>query len=141
MLRIVADTNTVVSGLLWAGPPHRVLQAAAQHHLVLCTSPALLTEVEEVLRRGKFAARLRQCGFTADSLSHSFRSVARVVRVTPLSRPVIRDDPDDDEVLACALVVGADCIVSGDHHLRGLMAFRGIPILNACDFLGVLKRA
>lgn len=54
-MRIVADTNTVLSGLLWHGPPRRLLELARQRTVTLCTSPALLAELAEVIARDKFA--------------------------------------------------------------------------------------
>ena len=57
-MRVVADTNIVVSGLLWRGNPRRVLDAARDGIIELFTSPSLLEELEEVLSRKKFATRL-----------------------------------------------------------------------------------
>lgn len=57
-MRVVADTNTVVSGLLWHGPPRKLFDAARKGEFELFTSVALLTELEEVLGREKFAKRL-----------------------------------------------------------------------------------
>jgi predicted nucleic acid-binding protein len=48
---------------------------------------------------------------------------------------VIRDDPVDDAVLACAIGAFADLILSGDHHLQLLAEFRGIAIVNASELL------
>jgi len=52
---------------------------------------------------------------------------------------VIRQDPSDDEFLACALTGKADAIVSGDHHLLELKRYREIPILDVRTFLSNLK--
>lgn len=48
---------------------------------------------------------------------------------------VVKDDPDDNKVLACALAAHADYIVSGDGHLLKLGVFKNIPIVTAKDFL------
>ena len=56
--------------------------------------------------------------------------------VIPTEKPaVIHEDPDDDEVLACALSARVEVIVSGDRHLRGLGSFRGIRIVTAAELL------
>ena len=47
----------------------------------------------------------------------------------------IPEDPADERVLACAVEAGADCIVSGDHHLLDLQTYQGIPILTVREFL------
>lgn len=59
-MKAVADTNTVVSGLLWHGAPHRVLDAARMGRVELFTTAVLLAELEDVLYREKFAQRLAQ---------------------------------------------------------------------------------
>ena len=64
-MRVVADTNTVVSGLLWHGNPRQVLEAARSGTLQLYTSAALLGEIEEILQRPKFAQRLSLAGVTS----------------------------------------------------------------------------
>ena len=54
-MRIVADTNTVLSGLLWGGPPRRLIDLARARSLSLHTSVILLAELAEVIARDKFA--------------------------------------------------------------------------------------
>ena len=58
-MRVVADTNTVVSPFLWGGPPKAVLDTAREGRITLHTTPALLAELEDVISRAKFAARLK----------------------------------------------------------------------------------
>jgi putative PIN family toxin of toxin-antitoxin system len=67
-VRVVADTNTVVSGLLWHGNPRQVLEAARAGTFQLYASAALLAEIEEVLQRPKFAQRLSFAGVTSRTL-------------------------------------------------------------------------
>ena len=57
-MRVVADTNVVVSGLLWHGNERRLLDAARDGFVELFTSKELLAELEDVLGRSKFAPRL-----------------------------------------------------------------------------------
>ena len=131
-MRAVADTNVVVSGLLWQGPSRRVLDLARAGRLDLFTSPALLIELEDVLSRRKFHRRLESVGVEPRDLVLGYAALARVV--LPVEKPVvILQDPDDDEVLACALAARAGIIISGDRHLRSLQSFRGIQILTAAQ--------
>ena len=65
-MRAVADTNTVISGLLWQGTPRQILDAALYNTIELFTSVALLAEMEEVLHREKFARRLSLANLTPD---------------------------------------------------------------------------
>jgi uncharacterized protein len=68
VLRGVSDTNIVVSGLLWHGPPREVLDTSRAGKLTLFSTAALLAELQDVLVRPKFAERLRGAGVTADEL-------------------------------------------------------------------------
>jgi len=61
-MQVVADTNIVVSGLLWRGNPRQILDAARDGIIGLFTSAMLLEELEDVLSREKFAALLQGGG-------------------------------------------------------------------------------
>jgi len=138
-VRIVADTNIVLSGLLWQGPPRRLIDLGRERALTLCTSLTLLAELAEVIGRPKFAQRVQAAGLSAATLVQDYARLAEIVEPALLPTPVSRD-PDDDQVLACALAAEAELIVSGDRDLIDLAAFRHIRILTASQALGVLGR-
>jgi uncharacterized protein len=82
----------------------------------------------------KFAARIARADTSREALVARYAEL--IERVTPaaLPQPVARD-PDDDQVLACALAAQADAIVSGDRDLLTLGSFQGIPILTTVQAL------
>jgi putative PIN family toxin of toxin-antitoxin system len=133
-VRVVADTNTLVSGLLWHGNPRRVLDAARAGTLQMYTTAALLAELEEVLQRPKFAQRLSLAGVTSHTLVLGYAALARLVEPADIA-PAIIADPDDDAVLACAVAARAEIIVSGDSHLLDLKEYEGISIVTAAQLL------
>ena len=137
-MRIVADTNTVLSGLLWQGPPRRLIDLARQRVLTSCTSSTLLAELAEVIARDKFAQRVLAAGLSAAELVQDYTRLAQIVEPQPLPAPASRD-LDDDHVLACALAAQADLIVSGDRDLLDLREYQRIPILTATDMLQRLE--
>jgi putative PIN family toxin of toxin-antitoxin system len=61
-VRLVLDTNTALSGLLWDGAPGRLIQAAETGTIEIVSSVALLTELRDILSREKFARRLAPAG-------------------------------------------------------------------------------
>jgi uncharacterized protein len=134
MMRIVADTNTAVSGLLWKGTPRRLINAARAGQVLLITSPPLLAELAEVLARNKFAGRIWEAKLSPRMLLDDYATLSDTIEPAELSEPVSRD-PDDDEVIACALAAEVDAIVSGDGDLLTLGSHRGIPILTAAQAL------
>ena len=134
-MRLVLDTNTALSGLLWGGPPGRLIQAAQSGRIEVASSVALLTEFRDVLGREKFSRRLTRLGFTGARLFADY--VALVTIVAPaLITPTILRDPADDAVLAAGIGARADLIVSGDAHLLNLKAFQGIDIVTAATAVG-----
>ena len=135
-MRIVADTNTVVSGLLWGGTPEKVLIAAREKRITLCTSPALIAELEEIIGREKFVQRLALAGSSAQQLVGDYLSLTELV--LPTHVPSVVRDPDDDHVIACALAAQADVSVSGDNDLLTLGGHRGIRIVNAREALAMI---
>lgn len=130
-MRSVLDTNLLVSGVIAAGLPRRLVDGAKAGEFELCTSEVLLAELLDVLSRGKFAARLEQAGLTPQSIVDDLRRIAVVVAPADTPR-VVPIDPDDDHVIAAALTGQADLIASGDKRdLLPLGGFAGIPIVTA----------
>ncbi|CAN5258791.1 putative toxin-antitoxin system toxin component, PIN family [soil metagenome] len=137
-MRIVPDTNIVISGLFWRGQPRRILDVARDGIIELFTSPVLVEELEDVLSREKFAARLEAAQVTVQELIEGYSALATVIDSEPIA-PVILADPDDDAVLACAWAAEAEIIVSGDSDLLDLKEHQEIRILTATEFLAELS--
>lgn len=133
-MRIVIDTNLWISGLLWRGLPGKLLRLAEKGQVELCVTPAMLSELAEVLAYERFQPRLAQVGLTSADLVAYAIKIASVFDV-PQGEAVVAADPDDDVFLHCARAVKAACIVSGDHHLLDLGEYAGIPILAVREFL------
>ena len=128
-MRLVLDTNVMVSAILSDGAPRRGLSRCLQHEATLLQSPATLQELVEVIRRPKFH-------FTENEIHRMLAAVASVAEVVDptTTLQVVVDDPDDDRFLELAIDGRADRIISGDRHLLDLKEFRGIPIVRAADF-------
>jgi len=127
-LRAILDTNVLLAGLLWHGPPHALLQHVRAGTISLVTSPALLAELADVIGRAKFDAILKRTDTSRERSLAEVRRLAEVIAPPPLPRPVCRD-PDDDEVLALAIAARVELIVSGDNDLLSLGSFQGVPIV------------
>ena len=133
MIRAVLDTNTIVSGLGWGGPPGAVVDAALAGHFEIVTSPALLDELRRVLGYPKLQAVIGD----ADELV-KFLALAAVV-VTPTETVAVSRDPDDDRLIEAALAANADVIVTGDQDLLTLERVDQIKILTPREFLEALQ--
>lgn len=132
-MRLVLDTNIVVSALIWGGVPRRLLDLGRDGQVTLFTSSVLLDELAEVLSRDKFAALLASQEISPTFLMQRYGMLARLVTPQTIERTV--RDADDDAVIATALAAQADVIVTGDNDLLVLHPYQEIQILNAADAL------
>jgi putative PIN family toxin of toxin-antitoxin system len=132
MLRVVLDTNVVVSGLLHQkGAPAAILDAATSKQFRCYISESLPDEYREVLTREYLRLDQRR---TAKFIGE-LREVA--IFVVPRKKVAVARDPDDDWVMECALEAGADFIVTG--NIRDFPAqFHGVRVVTPRDFLFVL---
>ena len=128
-MRVVADTNVLISAFLFGGLPRVFVDLGLSGAFGLITSGALLGELDEKLRV-KFAVPEAQAG----ALQTLLRLKATVTHPSFVLN-VVSDDPDDNRVLECALAGRADCIVSGDRHLLRLGSYEGILVLTVRQFL------
>ena len=128
-MKIVVDTNVLVSGIFFTGPPHRILQAWKDGKLQIVLSADIIDEylrVSEALS-GKFA------GVDAQPILELLIKKAEIVQPKRLPEPVC-DDPDDDKFLAAAISSGAKIIISADRHLLTVSGYQSISVLRPKTF-------
>ena len=136
VVRLVMDTNLIVSATLWDGKPFELLSAVQERGFEIFTSEPLLEELRSVLIRPKMQKQLLRKRLTASGVLTRYKNITRVVDPMVVGR--VAADPDDDLVLGTAKAARADLIVSGDRHLLILEQFEGIPILTAAEALARL---
>ena len=126
-MRVVLDTNVLVSALHFGGRPRRLLDDVLRGDHTLITGPAILSELEAVL--------VQTCGWTSDraaAVRAELEAIAEVV--TPVEVPRVCRDPDDDQILAIAVAGAVDALVTGDADLLALGAYSGVNISSVADF-------
>lgn len=145
MIRAVLDTNLLVSYLLTHHPPIATLidDLLAKDEFAIVTAPELLAELDRVLRYPKlkrYYTDKERTRFVALVLALSEVAELPISSEEETTIPRICRDPDDDRLIACAVVGEADLIVSGDDDLLALERVGDIPILTAARFLEMLER-
>lgn len=128
-MRIVLDTNVLVSGIFFGGVPGQILEAWRDRQIQLVLSPQIL---EEYYRVGRELAE-KYVGVDLNPFLELLAVHADVVEAPELTEKVCAD-PDDDKFLACALASGAEAIVSGDRHLLDRSGWRGIRVVTPRQF-------
>jgi len=119
IVKVIFDTNILVSGHFWKGPPYRCLLAAEAGLAVLVLSDPIVSELREKLA-DKFALSTAEVDAIVDRLS------THAERVPVQGRSGwVQQDADDDKFIDAALSAGATIIVSGDRHLLALGTVEG----------------
>jgi putative PIN family toxin of toxin-antitoxin system len=134
MIRAVLDTNIVISALFWKGLPDVVFNGALDKQYISLTTEALTMELKQVLAYPKFAERISSQALDIDRLVGDYLAICIAVLPAEVPSDIVRD-PKDQAVLACALGGRAGFIISGDKDLLVLGNYKGIPIVNADQFL------
>ena len=137
-MRLVVDTNVLVSALLSAGsPPAQIVILWRAGRFDLLTSAGQLDEVARVTRYPKIRERLPPA--VAGRLVNDLRALAITLDKLPVIQ--VSPDPDDDELLAIAAAGAADFLVTGDKRdLLSLGVHAGTRIISARDFLALHGR-
>ncbi len=133
-MRIVFDTNVLVSAILWSGAPQKVVAAAIAREDTILASEALFHELKNVLFRPKFAPKFARSGTTPQAAFDELLGTAELVEPAEVPPGIVRDEKDRF-ILACAVGGRADTIVSGDKDLVVLSVYEGIPVMTADQFL------
>ena len=134
-MRVVLDTNVIISGLTRDGNESIVLGMARDGLFEWYVSPFILDETAGVLPR-KFNWSPSWAAETLEDL----RRVATIIDPAPQA-DAVPGGHADNRILDCAAAAQADFLVTGDRrHLLPLGEYRGTRILNAADFLRDLGR-
>ena len=132
-MRVVLDTNVIISGLNFRGNERLVLELARRRRFELYLSTFILRETAGVLAR-KF-------GWSEERSTQVLRMLQRAAVVVEPQRilTVIESNQADNQILSCALEASADYLITGDRrHLLPLETYRNVQIISAPQFLPLL---
>ena len=129
-MRIVLDTNVLISGLFFGGPPFKILEAWRDGQFELVVSPEIL---EEYYRVGD-NLRSRYPEVDIKPVLEFVTINAEIVSPPDLDEPICVD-PDDDKFFTCAIAGHCSVIISGNKHLLDKSGFNGISVQKPRDFV------
>lgn len=127
-MRIVVDTNVLISGVFFGGFPKVILSAIVADKLTACATMEIIDEYEEIVRE---MIERKQGHLKRDLLAPLIRAMEIIESVSHVE---LSRDPDDDKFLGCAKDAKALYIVSGDKDLLVLKEFENIQIITAKEF-------
>ena len=132
MIRVLPDTNIIISSVFWRGNPHEVVRKGILGEYQLVISVEIFDEVVDKLRN-KFQFQEENIKALVDILMNS----CLIIDVT--SKFDVVRDKNDNKIVECAFDGKVDYIVTGDPDLLDLKEFKGIKIINANEFLENIK--
>ncbi len=139
MRKVVLDTNQIISSVIVRhGPSAKLFEAWRKHQYFLMISKEIIEEVKRVFRYPRIVQKYHLSQENIDAVLDLLEREAVVVSV-PFEVNIIKADPDDNKILACAVASGADYIVSGDQHLLDLRKYQNVSIVRAKEFLEILS--
>lgn len=128
MLKVVLDTNVIVSAIIFGGKPKLILNLIQSEKVDGYISRFIIAETCEILRQ-KF--KLTETESVEETIKKSFSFVEPAFSIN-----IIKACPADNKILACALAAKADYLISGDKkHILLLKKIKNIPILSPEQFL------
>lgn len=135
MIKIVLDTNVIISGLGWGGNPKKIVNFWKTGKIILCISAKVLNEYIEVLERNIIPAN----DYKWFILLIEEKKNIKIVK--PKEHfDIVKEDPDDNIFLDCGVAGNVKYIITGDDHLLNLKEFKGIKILSPSKFLEKYKK-
>jgi len=129
-MKVVLDTNVLVSGIFFSGPPAGILRAWSQGKFKLVLSPEILDEYTRV--SAELAVKFPNIDIR--------RILDLVIVHSDVCSPAallqqVCKDPHDDKFIAAAIDTRTKIIVSGDKHLLRESGYQGVSVVTPRQFV------
>ena len=133
-MKVVLDTNVLVSGTFWDGDSRKILRLLDQKEIVCILSQEIIDEYRAVLIRDDIVDKIVNKNLIAS------RVVERIISASIIVKPknqlfVVKDDSEDNKIVECAIAAQADYIITKDQDLLRLKKFESIMIITPEEFL------
>lgn len=139
-MRVVVDTNVILSGLLWHGPPNQILKWAREGILEILACEETAAELRRVLRYKRFTQRLSVLEASPAEILAYYMNLVLFVPTPGFIPEQVIEDPFDNFFLALASENKALLIISGDKHLLELEKYNHIEIVTPSEACQVIEK-
>lgn len=134
LVRVVLDTNILISALFFGGKPHKIFNKILEKEIVGITSPYIIFELKDVLRRRKFNIDEEKIEEAVELIKECFEEVNPQTKLN-----LIQNNHPDNKILALAIDSKVDYLITGDkQHLLSLKKIKKTKIVSAEDFLLII---
>ena len=133
-IKIVIDTNVIVSAILFGGIPGGLIPLWKSGRIWPLASKEIIDEYIKVLAYPKFELSEAEINYI---LYNEILTYFDIIQIKD-SPVIIKVDPSDDKFIHCAKAGKASSIISGDQHLLSLKSYHKIKILTPAKFLEIL---
>lgn len=133
-MRVVIDTNIFVSSF-FGGNPRKIVGLWREGKITLCISKDILDEYIEVLQRIGLKNEIE----IQELLSLFAKGFNILFTTKTLHINAVKDDPEDDKFIECAVALKAEVIITGDRAIKALGECMGVKILDPKQFLKTYK--
>lgn len=133
-MKVVADTNVLISAFLWKRQLLPIYQAIKTRRIIPCFIESTWKELVLTISYQKLANQLEKQNLT---IKEALAFIERLSEFYPDPHaipPIIKEDPSDNAILASAFVAEASFIISGDKHLLNVKDFP-VPIISPREFI------
>lgn len=146
-MKVVLDTNVIISGIFWKGAPCEILKLVeSKVDIEFVQSIETFDETERVAKRGKFAEISKRRDLNINIVLESLLTTCNFYHISQVTKDEAKkevsiEDADDLKFLELAIEAEADYIVSGDPHLLSIKKHKNIRIINPAEFLKIISPA
>ncbi|MFA5993230.1 MAG: putative toxin-antitoxin system toxin component, PIN family [Candidatus Pacearchaeota archaeon] len=137
-MRVVLDTNVLVSGTFWTGVSFKILKMIDSGKFSLILSPEIINEYYETINFDEIIEKVNMKNLIANEIVQKVISNSMIVKSLQ-KLDIVKEDSDDNIILECAVEGNAEYILSYDRHLLNLKEFNNIKILAPEEFLNIAE--
>jgi len=132
-MKIVMDTNIFISAFYWGGNPQKIIDRIIEGLDELYISNEILNEIASVMTRSKFKTSPE----IIERYIKTIEKIGKKVFITGKIKGICRDK-DDDSIIECAALCGADYLITGDDDLLILKIYQDIKIITVKDYINLI---
>ena len=134
MKRITLDTNVLISATFWHGASEKIIDKVENKEVILVLSEQILEEYNKVLEYEEIREKIKNKDLEMKKAMLRIGVISEIVEVNS-KVDLVKEDPDDNKIIECAIDGNSDYIITKDKHLLKLKEHRGIKIFTPEEFL------